>query len=158
MRIIAQTIRNNKAASLVPILLGICLLLLLRVKFQFVLLILALISFGFAVGIYFLATKKWKVKLCEESKKVIISDQRNAYEIPLSNVSDIHEYTHFTPKHGRPYTNYAISLYEPLNGQKSISFSIYDHEKELIKNCNHLKALTIIERSKRAKDKIKRPR
>lgn len=155
MKTISQTIRNNKYGAIVPLIIGCFLLLLLMVKFEVVLIILSIISFGFSIGIYFLATKKWKIEFDEDTKRLIISDKSKSYEIMFSNISYLNEYSHFTPKGGRPYTNYSIDFLEPINNLKSISFSIYDHETELLKNCDHLKALIIIERSKRAKERIK---
>lgn len=156
MKIISQTIRNNKYAAIVPLIFGILLLYLLTIKFVPVLILLAFLSFGFSIAVYFLATKKWRIQFDQDKSIIIIEDNRIIFEVPMSNISNVKEIAHFTPRGGRHYTNYEISFIEPVNQKKSMAFTIFNTELDLIKNYDHLKALIIIERSKRAKEIIKK--
>lgn len=155
---ISTSMVNTKKYAIVPFCFGVLILIFYFFIYQIGVLLLALFIFTLSFSLYKLSTKKWKVVLHEKEEIITISDKKKSFTIHLSNLSNIYEYSHLTPRsyffNDIPYTNYAITLVQPIEIGDRISFSIKDEEEECIKNLNYLKKLVIKQRREYARKKF----
>jgi cbb3-type cytochrome oxidase subunit 3 len=151
---ISNKIRNDKYFAVVPLILAIATSCLLMFIFNFILMILSIIFLGIAIAVYLLSKKKWKIQFDSDKKLIIVSDKKKSFQTDLFNISNIIEYSHFTPRDAKPYTNYCLYFTKSISIGKAVSFTIYDRETELKENYDNLRSVIVELRSRKAKEMV----
>jgi hypothetical protein len=72
-------------------------------------------------------------------RKIQLSKKQSIIVIDLENVKNISEGAHFQPRDDYKRTNYYLTLINKTKWGVDFIFTVYDHDKELLKNLSKLR-------------------